>query len=103
MKEVKFMAIPKNEEEWTIYYELIKEYNENSVLDKATRHLIEAFKNDQQQENVGKHLRKFYMNLDDAVDRFIRNHILVFEYINKKVLHKHNVGCDIVVILYLPY
>lgn len=56
-----------------------------------------------QQENVGKHLRKFYMNLDDAVDRFIRNHILVFEYINKKVLHKHNVGCDIVVILYLPY
>lgn len=47
MKEVKFMAIPKNEEEWTIYYELIKEYNENSVLDKATRHLIGAFKNDQ--------------------------------------------------------
>ena len=47
MKGVKFMAIPKNEEEWTIYYELIKEYNENSVLDKATRHLIEAFKNDQ--------------------------------------------------------
>ena len=47
MKEVKFIAITKNEEEWTIYYELIKEYNENSVLDKATRHLIEAFKNDQ--------------------------------------------------------
>lgn len=43
------------------------------------------------------------MNLDDAVDRFIRNHILVFEYINKKVLHNHNVGCNIVVILYLPY
>lgn len=47
MKEVKFMAMPKNEEEWTIYYKLIKEYNENNVLDKATRHLIEAFKNDQ--------------------------------------------------------
>lgn len=36
------------------------------------------------------------------IDLF-RNHILVFEYINKKVLHNHNVGCNIVVILYLPY